>query len=90
MARTTGSLAAAAYLLRNTMLEHLFNDIPGENNACAQDGAPDVPKTDRGVRLNAQLIYAMLRHRILHVPARCRLLLLHFESIFVFINKMLR
>ena len=66
MAWTMGSLAEATYLLRITMffliaygLEHLFNDIPGENSACAQDGSTDVPKTDRGVRLNAKLIYSM-------------------------------
>ena len=32
-------------------LENLFNDIRSETSACAQDGPPDVPKTDRGVRL---------------------------------------
>ena len=28
-----------------------FNDIRGETSACAQDGPPAVPKTDKGVRL---------------------------------------
>ena len=53
-----GCLAEASYLLRICMflkiaygLGNLFNDIRGETNACAQDGPPDVPKTDRGVRL---------------------------------------
>ena len=32
-------------------LGNLFNDIRGEPSACAQDGPPGVPKTDRVVRL---------------------------------------
>ena len=53
-----GCLAEASCLLRIIMflgiaygLGNLFNDIRGETSACAQDGPPDVPKTDRGVRL---------------------------------------
>ena len=53
-----GCLAEAPYLLRIIMFlgiaydfGNLFNDIRGETSACAQDGPPDVPKTDRGVRL---------------------------------------
>ena len=51
-------LAEASCLLRIIMflgiahgLGNLLNDILGETSACAQDGPPDVPKTDRGVRL---------------------------------------
>ena len=51
-------LAEASCLLRIIMLlgiayglGNLFNDIRGETSACAHDGPPDVPKTDRGVRL---------------------------------------
>ena len=51
-------LAEASCLLRIILflgiacgLGNLFNDIRGETSACAQDGPPDVPKTDRGVRL---------------------------------------
>ena len=51
-------LAEASCLLRIIMflgiaygLGNLFNDIHGETSACAQDGPPDVPKTDSGVRL---------------------------------------
>ena len=53
-----GCLAKASCLLRIIMflriaygLRNLFNDIRGETSACAQDGPPYVPKTDRGVRL---------------------------------------
>ena len=36
-------------------LGNLFNDIRGKTSACAQDGPPDVPKTDRvrGARLGS-------------------------------------
>ena len=47
-------LTAYYYVLGNSVpydLGNLFNDIRGETSACAQDGPPDVPKTDRGVRL---------------------------------------
>ena len=53
-----GCLAEAPCLLRIIMfleiaygLGNLFNDIRGESSAFAQDGPPDVPKTDRDVRL---------------------------------------
>ena len=53
-----GCLAEASCLLRSIMflgiaygLGHLFDDIRGETSACAHDGPPDVPKTDRGVCL---------------------------------------
>ena len=52
-----------------------------------------VPKTNprrsengQGCPYYAQLIYAMLKHRIIHVPTRYRLLLLHFEYTFVIMN----
>ena len=63
-------------------LGNVFNDIRGETSACAHDGSRDVPKTDRDrCPSYAQLIYPMLKHRIIHVglPTRCRLLVLHFE-----------
>ena len=51
-----GCLAEASYLLRIIMflriaygLGNVFNDIRGETSACAQDGPPDVSKTDRDV-----------------------------------------
>ena len=53
-----GCLVEASCLLRIIMflgiaygLGNLFNDIRCETSACAQEGPPDVPKTDRGVRL---------------------------------------
>ena len=53
-----GCLAEASCLLRVIMflgiaygLGNLFYDIRGETSTCAQDGPPDFPKTDRGVRL---------------------------------------
>ena len=55
-----GCLAEASCLLRIIMflgiaygLRNLFNAIRGETSACAQDGPPDVPKTDRRVRLGS-------------------------------------
>ena len=53
-----GCLAEASYLLRIVLfmgiangLGNLFNDIGCETSASAEDGPPDVPKTERGVRL---------------------------------------
>ena len=53
-----GCLAEASCLLRFILfvgiaygLGNLFNAIRGETSACAQDGPPDFPKTDMGVRL---------------------------------------
>ena len=52
-----------------------------------------VPKTDPrrsqnglGCPSYAQLICPMLKHRIIHVPTRYRLLLLHFQYTVVFMN----
>ena len=40
------------YVLGNSVqARKCVNDIRGEPSACAQDGTPDVPKTNRGVRL---------------------------------------
>ena len=84
-----GCLAEASCLLRIVIflgiaygLRNLFNGIRGETSACAQDGPPDVPKTSY-----AQLIYPMLKHRIIHVPTRCTLLVLHFQYTFVFMKE---
>ena len=66
-------------------LGHLFNDIRGETSACAQDGPPDVPKTDRvSVLCTVDL---SLAHRIIHVPTQYRLLVLHFQYTFVFMKE---
>ena len=53
-----------------------------------------VPKTDAptfpkrtGVPSYAQLIYPMLKHRIIHVPTRHRLLVLYFQYTFVFMKE---
>ena len=53
-----GCLAEALYLLRIFIflriayrLGNLVNDKRGETSACAQEEHPDVPKTDRDVRL---------------------------------------
>ena len=51
-----------------------------------------VSKTDMGFQNGhgcpsyAQLIYPMLKHRIIHVPTRYRLLFLHFQYTFVFMK----
>ena len=54
-----------------------------------------VPKTDTppptfqkrtGVPYYAQLIYPMLKHMIIHVSTRYRLLVLHFQYTFVFMK----
>ena len=49
-----------------------------------------VPKTDPPPPDGpsyAQLIYPMLKHRILHLPTRYRLLVLHFQYTFVFMKE---
>ena len=53
-----------------------------------------VPKTDtrrsqngQGCPSYAQLIYPMFKHRIIHVPTRHRLLVLHFHYTFVFMKE---
>ena len=51
------------------------------------DGPPDVPKTDRGCPSYAQLIYPMLKHRIINVPTKYRLPVLHFQYTFVFMKE---
>ena len=52
------------------------------------------PKTDprrsqngQGCPSYAQLICPMLKHRIIHVPTRYRLLVLHVQYTFVFMNE---
>ena len=45
-----------------------------------------VPKTDPCPSF-AQLIYPMLTHKRIHVPARYRLLLLYFQYTFVFMKE---
>ena len=81
-----GCLAEASYLMRIVMflriaygLGNVFNDIRGETSACAQDG--------HGCPSCAHLIYPMLRHRIIQVPTRNRLLLLHFQYILVIMKE---
>ena len=53
-----------------------------------------VPKTDprrsqngQGCPSYEQLIYPMLKHRIIHVPTRHRLLVLNFQYTFVFMKE---
>ena len=53
-----------------------------------------VPKTDprrsqkgKGCPSYAQLIYPMLKHRIILVPTRYRFLVLHFENTFLFMKE---
>ena len=53
-----GCLPEASYLLHIIVFLRIayrlyifLNDILGETSACAEDGPPDVPETDRGVRL---------------------------------------
>ena len=94
-----GCVAEESYLLRIIMflriaygLGNLFHDIRGETSACAQDGPPAVPKTDMDVPpavpktdMGVRLMHtrSMLRHRIIQVSTRNRLLLLHFQYILV-------
>ena len=70
-------------------LGNLFNDIRGETIAspCAQDGPPRCSQNGQGCPSYAQLIYPMLKHRIIHVPTRYRLLVLHFQYTFVFMKE---
>ena len=67
-------------------LENLFNDIRGETGACAQDGPPDVPKTDR---VSVLCTDDLSKHRIIHVPTRYRLLVLHLQYTVVLIKEKL-
>ena len=53
-----------------------------------------VPKTDprrsqngQGCPSYAQLIYPMLKHRLIYVSTRYRIILLHFQYTFVFIKQ---
>ena len=78
-------LTAYYYVLGNRARPRKF-DIRGETSACAQDGPPNVPKTDRCPSY-AQLICPMLKHRIILVPTRYRLLLLHVQYTVVFMNE---
>ena len=92
-----GCLAEASCLLRIIMflrigygLGNLFIDIRGETSACAQDGPPPPPRRSQngqGCPSYAQLIYPMLKRRIIHVPTRYRLLFLNFEYTFVFMKE---
>ena len=69
--------------------------MPSEMCLLASEVKPVlVPKTDPPTFLKrtgcpscAQMIYPMLKHRIIHVPTRYRLLVLHFEYTFVFMKE---
>ena len=69
-------------------LRIFLNDIRGETSACDQDGPPPpCSQNGHGCPSYAQLIYPMLNHRIIHVPTRYRLLVLHFQYTFVFMKE---
>ena len=71
-------------------LGNLFNDIRGETSACAQDGPPPPPRRSQngqGCPSYAQLICPMLKHRIIHMHTRYRLIVLHFQYTVVFMNE---
>ena len=89
-----GCLAEASYLLRIIMfmrvaygLGNLFNDIRGETSTCAQDGPPCRSQNGHGCPSYAHYIYPMVRHRIIQVPTRNRLLLLHFQYMLAFMKE---
>ena len=76
-------LAETSCLLRTIMflgiaygLGNVFNDMRGETSACAQDG-PRRSQNGQGCPYYAQVIYHILKHRIIHVPTRYRLIVLH-------------
>ena len=66
-------------------LGNLFNDIRGDTSACAQDGPPTFPKrTAVSVLCTVDLSHA---HKMMHVPTRYRLLVLHYQYTFVFMKE---